>query len=269
MTTKHQNTDFFIHILKTAGSTMMSIIWRQYRHKDIFHVRERDFSDFRALPVSQRNGFVLVGGHMCYGVHEFVTHPGRYFTILRDPYKRIHSYYYYMRSRPESEWYQMTNSMDLAQFIKKSGNPELNNGQLRRLYGVEGFEIGFGECPRDMLDEVKTRIADRFSVIGLTERFYETSVLMSETNSWKLLPFFYKNVTRGKPNYQALNTSTREVILKYNQLDMQLYKFAEERLAEMIQSSGKKFLTKVRLYRFVNQLLNELFAPFQPSNQVK
>ena len=263
MTPNYQNTDFFIHILKTAGSTMMSIIWRQYRNEDIFHVRQRDFSDFRALPASQRNRFVLVGGHMCYGVHKYVTNPGRYFTILRDPYKRIHSYYYYMRSRPESEWYQMTNSMDLAQFVEKSGNPELNNGQLRRLYGVEGFEIGFGECSKEMLDEVKSRIADRFSIIGLTERFYETIVLMSETNSWKLLPFFYKNVTQDKPNYQTLNTSSKEMILKYNQLDIQLYEFAERRLADMIRTSGRKFHVMVTLYRFVNRLLNGLYTPFQ------
>lgn len=258
-------TNFFIHIPKTAGSTMMSLIWREYKHEKIFHVMKRDFEDFRSLSERERDNYKLVGGHMCYGVHDLVSNPGTYFTILRDPVKRIVSYYYYVRSQPNSDWYQMAMNMNLAEFVEKSQVPEVNNGQLRRLYGVEGFNVEFGACKPDMLTIVKQQILKHFSVVGLTERFYETIVLLSDVYSWRLLPFLNKNVSRSKPKSRSIDKQTMDVIIRYNQLDIELYNFSQEQFDDRIEMGGKGFRTRVDFYRSINRLINSFYKPFVSS----
>ncbi|HWL64453.1 MAG TPA: hypothetical protein VNP73_00615 [Actinomycetota bacterium] len=73
---------------RTSGSTLNSILTRQYRRREI-HVEElfnpSDIERFVALPESYRRRIRLLKGHMAFGLHRQLPQPARYFTMVRDP----------------------------------------------------------------------------------------------------------------------------------------------------------------------------------------
>ena len=94
----------FLHIPKVGGSTISKIIERQYRPRNIFHVRDNSsqkriqncVDEFKVLPVAEKERIKVLMGHMGFGLHNFLPQPSVYFTLLRDPVERVISYYYFI-----------------------------------------------------------------------------------------------------------------------------------------------------------------------------
>jgi hypothetical protein len=262
---KSQQTVIFLHIPKTAGSTLFSLARRQYKADAIFHVMSRDYSDFKELQEDRRNKFELVGGHMCFGVHEHIPGPSTYFTILRHPLERVLSYYYYLRDyysrhQLDDEQYLLELQKDLAEFVATSQILEVDNGQTRRLVGTDGYKVGFGQCSQEMLEKAKQNILESFSVVGITERFYETILLLGETFAWKNKLFINKNVTQNKPERHTVDQRAIDLISKYNEFDIELYAFAKNLLREQIDQAGRAFEMKVQVYRTIMGAFNSIFS---------
>src|SRR5438128_9800911 len=103
----------FLHIGKTAGSTLRTVIHRNYSSSDVSLIRsepeagserprrERTVRDFAGLPEEVRARPRVFEGHIIFGIHEYVPHPSTYITILRDPVKLAVSQYNYVRRRQD------------------------------------------------------------------------------------------------------------------------------------------------------------------------
>ena len=84
-------TLIFLHIPKAAGSTFNSILEPRFDPKHTFAFRDPigDVERLKALPQPERAQLQLIKGHLAYGVHEHLSQPFEYITILRDPVERI------------------------------------------------------------------------------------------------------------------------------------------------------------------------------------
>jgi len=180
MRSRKDLTLIFLHIPKTGGSTLRNLIKRNYKGQPIFSIDGRrarkSIEAFKKLPEAQRKSFKVLQRHMLFGLHEFLSSPSTYITMLRDPIERIISHYYYVLRDPEHYPYlykkvksqNMSLNISLKDYVISGISTELDNGQTRLLSGMKN--VDFGCCPREMLEIAKKNLREHFAVIGLMER---------------------------------------------------------------------------------------------------
>ena len=164
----------FVHIPKTAGTTLARIIDRHYPTETrlLLERHHEGIAEFRALPEAHRAELRLVRGHIPYGLHADLPQPTTYFTMLREPIDRIVSYYYFVQREQRHYLYDYANTpgMTLKRYVEDRVSLQMDNMQTRLLSGV-WTEPGYGECDETTLLQAKRNLEQHFCVVGLTERF--------------------------------------------------------------------------------------------------
>ncbi|MCB8944624.1 MAG: sulfotransferase family 2 domain-containing protein [Ardenticatenaceae bacterium] len=249
----------FLHIPKTAGTTLQRILKRQYWPRHLYHVGSAadSIANFQQLPAAQRAPIRLLMGHFEMGIDASLPTPSTYFTILREPVARIISYYAHVRRDPDHYCHQLVNEqqMDLETFIRSGADVMVDNGQTRMIAGLL-YDIPFGQCGPDVLALAKQNVAQRFACVGLTEQFDESLLLMQALFGWRMVYYASRNATPRKRN--GITAVAHQAITQCNQLDLALYAFAQEQLAAQIAAQGAAFPQK--LHRF--QQRNRQLSPF-------
>lgn len=94
----------FLHLPKNAGTSMYSILKRNYSAKEIYHVRYNkngiwNLDEFKKLPQNKKDKIYLLTGHFDFGLHEYFSHQFQYVTMMRNPIERTISFYNYIKSQ--------------------------------------------------------------------------------------------------------------------------------------------------------------------------
>ncbi|MCS4047516.1 hypothetical protein GGQ04_002664 [Salinibacter ruber] len=236
-------TTIYIHIQKTGGTTLRSILRHQY---DVQYGANELYSPeeigaYFEQPIEEDKRQKAVSGHMSFGAHQWVRGETRYITMLRDPVKRVISYYYYLIERGNKSCeYIEENNLDVADYVRDGlcwqGIPHTNNLQTRLLSGV-GNTVPMGECTDEMLQQAKQNIEERFAVVGFTEAFDTSILLMRRELGWGLPTYWYQNKTSDRPRKEDFSSSTINVIRRHNRLDLELYSFCKERFRREVAST--------------------------------
>ena len=252
----------FLHLGKTAGMTLASIIRRQYPENRLYKV----YSDpamaavdrFAALPEDERAYYRAIIGHMHLGMHKLIPGPSTYITVLRDPVERVISAYYYVLERPTHPDHAKIrqSGLDFAGVLDSGLLPILDNSQVQVLCTTDVPDIPYGGCTSDMLEEAKRNIDRRFAVVGLTERFDETLLMMKDRFGWKNVYYARRNPTRRRPRRQDLSAEVLELVRAHNRLDIELYAYARERFEQEVDRLGVRFRRRVRAFRRANVAAN-------------
>jgi hypothetical protein len=251
-------TLLFLHIVKTAGVTMTSILRRQYPNERIYRVYDDPWivavNRFAEMPEDERAHYRAIMGHMHLGMHKLVPGPSTYVTLLREPVDRVISAYYFVRERsshPEHEKI-LRSGLDFAGVLESGFLPILANSMTQVLCTTDIPNIPYGGCTPEMLEGAKRNLERRFAVVGLTERFDETLMLLKERFGWSNLFYVRRNLTRSRPQREELSADVLDLIREYNQLDIELYAFAKARFEEQLAGLGARFERKVRAFRRAN-----------------
>jgi hypothetical protein len=102
---------------------------------------------------------------------------------------------------------------------------------------------------REALEEAKHNLAG-FLVVGLTEHFEETFALLRRSLGLRI-PFY---VTRNEsPPFRASERAL-ELIRERNELDQELYAFAQGLFVEQVARQGKSFRLEVSAFRALRPL---------------
>ncbi|MHB1561444.1 MAG: sulfotransferase family 2 domain-containing protein, partial [Isosphaeraceae bacterium] len=199
-----------------------------------------------------RDDLRAVVGHFWFGVHRHIARPWHYITLLRHPIDRVLSLYYHVKthypnhSQPRRDQYRNRlvrpadiDGMSLEEFVEHPPFREVENDQVRR---ISGIEPALGGCTEHMLEEAKQNLRRHFAMVGVTERFDETLVLLKRKYGWtRDLLYYPRNTNPARPATETIPMATREAILRRNELDHELYRFAEKRLDEMASAAGPGF----------------------------
>lgn len=258
----------FLHIGKTAGTTFRTIVNRHFRRSEIHTLprghpddalrppREGTLKDFARLPEDRRGEFRLIQGHTIFGLHELIPRTSTYITLLRDPVALVRSQYEYVRRWKTHHLHDtvISGGMSLRDYIESGVSLEMDNSQTRAIAG--DVETPFGRCPPEMLTRAKEHIERHFALVGLTERFDETLILLNRVFGWSRLRYVRSNVAPQRRR-QPLPKATLDAIHEHTGLDSELYRFAQQRFDELLEED----LAADRKLRRL-QTLNALYRPW-------
>ncbi|MGB6301523.1 MAG: sulfotransferase family 2 domain-containing protein [Rivularia sp. (in: cyanobacteria)] len=252
----HSNL-IFLHIPKAAGSTLLNIVRRQYNSESIFSIDGTNpiesMKKFKQLPKHEREATPILMGHMYFGAHEFLPQPSTYITMLRDPIERIISFYYYVLRNPDHNHHNLITSKNLGlkDYVKSGIGKQLDNGQTRLLSGIDALDIEFGNCSEEMLERAKLNLKKYFTVVGITENFDESLLLMKSKLNWKKSILYTKNnVTKKRPKKLDVSQVDLREIEKLNEFDLEIYRYAKELLIYQLQENSIE--NKLHKFIFLN-----------------
>jgi len=233
----------FLHIPKTAGTTLRRIIRRQYPRGTVW---ETDSNYFPPLSPEQYARLRVVQGHVMYGLHEQLPRPVRYITVLRHPVERTLSAYYYVRRRPKDPLHALAHRLSPDEFSAEAG-PHALNYQTRFLSG-QPADLSAATLP------LALRNLDEHIAFGLDSRFDESLLLFRRLLGWGSVHYRRENVTRGRPRGDEVEARVIAAIERQNPLDMELYAHAERRLEERLAALEPGFQDELRRFRRRNAL---------------
>jgi hypothetical protein len=259
-------TVIFLHIGKTGGMTLRMVLNRHFAPSEIMVLRNPDraprnqrlrreetLHQFASVPESERRLVRLIEGHTIFGVHEFVPRPSTYITLLRNPVSLTISQYNFVARKP-MHWLHddvTSNATSLDTYVRSGISLETDNSQTRALAG--DTSTPFGECSEAMLKAAKANIDKHFSVVGLTERFDETLMLLRKAFGWSNMFYVRANVAPNRHRRDPVPSSTLRRIEKQNALDMELYRWAVERFDRSL-TSDPTLASDLRRFRRTNGL---------------
>lgn len=256
----------FLHIPKAGGSTLRTVLRRQYRERGIYEVRDDingDILRFCALPEAERAGIGLLMGHMGFGLHRFLPGPAVYLTLLREPVKRVLSEFRFLKSNPYHALHGAVTEMELMDYLRSGMTGQISNGQTRLLSGAAkdgrtGIPTRRPMEQRD-LERALSNLGEFFPVAGLIERYDETLLLWKRQLGWRYPRYVRENVTAPL----ALPPPTAEelaLIRELNGLDLRLYNAVRERFDATIAAQPASFRGEVAAFRLLNRLYGKAVA---------
>jgi len=246
---------FFMHIPKTAGTTLSQILRQQYGEEHIFRayigvgaatLQEHIDSLQLRLEKEDRDGnegdrtpaVKLILGHVGFGLHEILKRELTYLTFLRHPVDRVISWYYHQRRVPNAKYHQECQSRNLPEIITCFQPIPTDNHQtrflagdtLREKLGLAGT-IPYGSCDRELLEQAKENLCKYFLVTGIQESFDDSLLLLQNHLAWQNINYIPENVGSNK---QIIDQSLIDFIQEYNYWDLQVYEYAKELFCQQI-----------------------------------
>ena len=192
----------FIHLPKTGGRTLAAALRYKYPSRTLFlDSLYEPLERIEEIPLERRRAARAMTGHLHYGVHRHMPQRCDYITMLRDPVARVVSMYRFIRGNPKNWLHDevVGSGMGLEEFVLRAPDPTAENLQTRlhlRARSRQGDGAGGRRPPARARpaaapgDRGRSRPAkrnlDRFLVVGLTERFDESFILIRRALGWRL-----------------------------------------------------------------------------------
>ncbi len=265
------NILIYLHIPKTAGTTLNSILKREYGKKRTITIDQADFQKSvselgESTLKSRRKGMLINVEHSAFGIHRSISCPSTYVTILRDPIARVISHYYYVRAVKDNSLHDFIESrhMSLEEFVTSGLTRETDNGQIRQL--TDAYDVPFGQCTDTLLNQAIDNINNHFSFVGLTEFFDQSLISMCELYGWRKYPVYVKRLrNKNKPIVSAIPDRTIEIIRKQNDLDCRLYYYVKSGFGKIC---SPEFIGKTKRFQRINLVYCAIKKPIALQNSL-
>lgn len=218
----------FLHIQKTAGTSLIEIIRAHYGNNIITH------GDFSARNYEDLVDIAFISGHFGFYFAKPFIHNRYSFTILRDPVERVLSLYYFCRNQNSSEYpiYHLARTLDIENFLRQGMNPgrihsHIWNHQVWTLASgranPEGQESHEHDDEEKLLDLAISHL-EKLSYVGFTESFEKDSVAILAALGIPVPETkIVANTTPGRLGRNDVSERTLELIAELTRLDQIMY----------------------------------------------
>lgn len=252
----------FIHIPKTAGSSMKDVLVRQYGaglrdvHDEEARIQRQNVQCILDLPDDQQARIGCIVGHMPYGLHEYLTGAWAYSVILRHPLKRMVSNYQHVQH--SARGYPARN-LSFEAYAQRAGNDSI---QIRYLLGMmrpDTLRVDRETpLPPDALERAKAALRTQYAAFGLTERFDESMLLFAQAFGWQMPLYLRQNV--GTPSRQPISAESLAAVTAMLPVEMALYEYARTLFEERIAAYQGDLSADLTRYQQANQRLMQADA---------
>ncbi len=197
--------------------------------------------EFKSLPQEERDKFDVLQGHVHFGIHEVLTRPALYMTMLRDPVERAVSLYYFVKSQPGHYLHKIifNKGMGLREFAETRATIEVDNDQVRWLCARPHRAVPVGKVSRELVEEAKWNLTNSISALGLVDRFEESLCCFGRAFGWADVSYAArKNVTPDRPPLEEIPSDAIDAIREVNRFDVELYEHAKALFEEQMLKLG-------------------------------
>lgn len=227
----------FVHIPKTAGSTLRTLMTANYAPNEILHLYgdPKEILATAAAHIGKTTSYRLIQGHTPYGTHRFLGLPNaRYLTFLRDPIDRFLSDIAHTLRHSDHTFHTTLAAPGLSrdQIISKALDiNHYRNTMTQYVSGSFSTEV-------ISLTQLGTAIDNlwKSEFVGLTEHFEASLLIMAKILGWKQIIPQKMNV---RPDLHE--TTPPELKTKLNRAlayDHMLYAIAQEHFARNRKKNG-------------------------------
>ncbi len=241
---------FFLHIPKTAGTSLSTVLKLQYKKEEVypwdninFWNKIKEFQELNGDAKIKSNAKILKG-HYPFGLHKFIKREFTYTTFLREPVARVKSHLTQYWRMEHTNISKVINNYGVQSVFERYPNHGFHNMQSRWIAGVNADE----KLSDDELYSLTLKNFERyFPVFGITECFDESVLWMQKAFNWRLPPYYsiLNKSTADEIKHLNIDTKVEEKIRQLNQVDIRFYHYAKKKF-NILNTVSSKELTRFR-----------------------
>lgn len=260
---------FFLHIPRTGGTTVDSILTCHFKKEEILKIYTKDeYEQNRFLDNDKLAAIKYITGHLLLETYDPPAIYGQdvcAFTFLREPVSRLISEYIFYKTWTNQHLFAYLNEYKVSfhDYLVSSDNLLKYRGKNFMTRCISGKGFTYNKTPLSALAFAKRQLAKNFYFVGITERFNESILLLGQQLQITNLLHNEHNKLNSTLK-QEITPADCELAKELNQADISLYHFAQNLLQERIDKLGKKFQDD--LQEFV--ALNEQYKKMHYSNNL-
>lgn len=212
----------FVHIQKTAGTTLKKVILHYAGEEACAAVYDEERWREELHHALEHQGTTWIFGHFPF-VDELEAEPLKRYTLLRDPHDRLLSHYFHtLRSFKAKHMAWKQEFTDLDGFLRM---PRMQNVQTKFLSGLAEDAPPPGV---EHLEVARRRLRTSFDLVGVQERMRPFLIALAHRQGWRNLIF--ETYNRGDANHQYadLKQAHRAALEAASGLDSILYREAQQ-----------------------------------------
>lgn len=219
----------FLHLPKNAGTSMNSILKKNYSSDEIYEVRfnvdrSGNLEEFKGMPQDDRDKIKFLSGHFNFGLHTYFSNPFQYVSMMRHPVERTVSFYNYIKRKENHRLKDVVKDKSLIECVREVKDFDVVNGQARKLSGTDDESL--------MLEKALENIDNHFAFMGIQEYFEESILLLGHKLNTKV--GYLSHLNKAGADHQIDNQLIEE-IEKLNQVDLELYEIMKKRFFEELK----------------------------------
>lgn len=256
----------FLHIPKTAGTTLHTILRRQYSVENRFEIDaldlEASLTKYRSLSKDQAEQITLIHGHCADRLYDWIPAPYDVCAFFRDPIDHVLSSFAYLKRATWNPTHHVVKNMEtieeFVEFRQKTGN---DSPQARYLAGLT---IHHSEDFRDVdSQEIRKRAFHHLKALSLVfdlDHFDEALLILKRQFNWRTPYYRVQNVSRKLIVRDALSEDCLAKIKSLVEVDLDIYEEARNRMrhdfGDLLDSVS--FKRSLKKFQSANKLLGLL-----------
>ncbi len=265
---------FFLHIPRTAGTTLNGILKDNFKDDKILSVyTDVEYKERRILSETERDRIKLIMGHLflqSYDPPTIYSRHVRVFTFLRDPIQRLISEYLFLKKWPNNHLYNFinNNNISFSRYISSTERKLIFRGKnfMTRMLSGENFDVE--TFPEKALQAAKHNIASQFEFVGIQERFNESLLLLKQHLGLQSIIYEKKNALRPEVK-KEISEDDIALAQEKNQADIELYNYASTLFSERVNAQSKSFSLQLKRFNIIIEKYNNACELIQKKNKIE
>lgn len=253
----------FLHLHKTGGLSVNAVLHRQFigQRGAVIHKNVPESTrELIAMQQAERDRLAYISGHVYYGIHQIWSAPASYFTFLREPIDRTVSSFNFLRVIKHGTDHRVLRA-DLEAFLRE---PRRTTYLISRLAGYRDGQLDTLYAESGMGDDELLAIAEThlrtMRVVGLTEQFDTSLLLLRREFGWQNIYYVRRNTTSNKGKVVTPSPQTLDAVRPLYAHDTALYKLAVSLFDEQCRAYGPSLAADLAQFRKNNALYGRVFG---------